>query len=74
MLGNGIVAIASGVVAYYIKETWGMVAPFDASLSLLIIGSLVIAMTWPENYGDSTTELSTSFKKAWNSLLNGNVR
>eukprot|EP01102_Stenamoeba_stenopodia_P004296 TRINITY_DN14619_c0_g1_i1.p1 TRINITY_DN14619_c0_g1~~TRINITY_DN14619_c0_g1_i1.p1 ORF type:complete len:428 (+),score=55.30 TRINITY_DN14619_c0_g1_i1:161-1444(+) len=70
VLGNGIVAIASGVAAYYIKEAWGMVAPFDASLTLLIIGSLVILITWPENYGDATTDMSTSFKKAWNTLLN----
>jgi len=71
VLGNGLVAIVSGVAAYYIKEAWGMVAPFDASLTLLIIGSLAIFLTWPENYGDSNIDVVTSFKNGWKALMSG---
>ena len=31
----------------------GPVAPFDASMVVLLLGGAVIAATWPENYGDA---------------------
>jgi hypothetical protein len=74
VLGNGLVAIISGVVAYGVKEQFGMVAPFDASLILLIIGSFIIAFTWEENYGDNKINLKDSFVKAWSSLLHGKTK
>lgn len=55
--GSGIVAIAAGVVAYALAAAFGSVAPFDASLVLLLAGGAVIALKWRENYGEheSTT-------------------
>jgi len=69
VVGNGIVAISSGMAAFYIKEYFGIVAPFDASLALLVIGNVIIFLTWEENYGDSHSELSASLKKGWQTML-----
>lgn len=56
MLGNGLTAILSGLLANTLVDTFelGPVAPFDAAIVLLTIGGAVIWFTWPENYGNST--------------------
>lgn len=73
-LGNGLMAILSGLVAHTLVETVaiGPVAPFDAAAVVLVVGGFIIATTWTENYGDGS-ENSTAiegFKKAgaliWN--------
>jgi len=55
-------------VANFAKDQFGFVAPFDASLTLLILGSLVIFFTWEENFGDETATGIATFKKAWTIL------
>ncbi|CAI6010704.1 unnamed protein product, partial [Closterium sp. NIES-65] len=54
-LGNGLVAILSGLVANVLVTdlNLGPVAPFDAASVLLAGGMAVIVGTWSENYGDS---------------------
>jgi len=39
-----------------------------ASLGLLVIGSVVVAFTWSENYGDSTVDISGTFSNAWTAM------
>ena len=53
-VGNGLVAIVSGLVANYLVDDmqFGPVAPFDAAAVLLAVGMVIITMTWSENYGD----------------------
>jgi hypothetical protein len=54
LLGNGLVAILSGLLANTLVDTFslGPVAPFDAAAALLAVGGATIWFTWPENYGD----------------------
>jgi hypothetical protein len=60
-IGNGLVAILSGLLANYLVRNldFGPVAPFDAAMVLLAIGGVLIAATWPDNYGDETNKEST---------------
>jgi len=72
--GNGVVAIAAGLVASFLAEKVGFVAPFDASLLLLIIGGAIIHLNWRENYGTADAVVRANsgwdnFKKAWNLLV-----
>eukprot|EP00474_Spongospora_subterranea_P002669 CRZ03127.1 hypothetical protein [Spongospora subterranea] len=63
-LGNGIVAIFSGVVANSAYDKLGSVGPFDVAALLLAISLFTITLFWDENYGDSSVEIETSFKNA----------
>jgi hypothetical protein len=65
------VAILSGLVANVVKDSFGIVAPFDTSFLLLMIGSAIIGGTWPENYGDSHSNIKDSLLKAWRELISG---
>lgn len=61
-IGNGLVAIVSGLVANTLVDTlaYGPVAPFDAASVFLAIGLGIIVTTWSENYGDSSAQHSES--------------
>ncbi|XP_071960387.1 molybdate-anion transporter-like [Antedon mediterranea] len=72
-LGNSLVAIISGVVAQCFSDMYGMVAPFDVSLVVLIILIIVIITSWTENYGDSSANVMTSFSSAFSSIRNDPV-
>uniref|UniRef100_A0A0D6QVX8 Molybdate-anion transporter n=1 Tax=Araucaria cunninghamii TaxID=56994 RepID=A0A0D6QVX8_ARACU len=67
-LGNGLVAILSGLFANTLAETFGLgpVSPFDAAACFLAIGMAIILSTWTENYGDpsESKNLLTQFKGA----------
>jgi len=62
--GNAIVAIISGVVASFAKTYFGPVAPFDVSLCFLLASIILISVSWKENYGDASIDLSQTFKNA----------
>ncbi|KAJ1694230.1 hypothetical protein LUZ63_010928 [Rhynchospora breviuscula] len=53
-LGNGLVAIISGLFANLLVDNlgFGPVAPFDAAACVLAIGMAIIMFSWTENYGD----------------------
>ena len=68
VLGNSVVAIIAGLVAQYFADRFGFVAPFDVSMTVLIIMTVIIVFTWKENYGDKTTNISHSFTSAWHSI------
>lgn len=59
-LGNGLVAIISGLLAHTLVETLnlGPVAPFDAASVVMVLGGAIVLFTWPENYGDSSNKRS----------------
>ncbi|KAI8781506.1 molybdate-anion transporter [Biomphalaria glabrata] len=61
VLGNSVVAIVAGLVAQKFADLFGYVAPFDVSLCVLSLMVIIIIMTWTENYGDKTSNISHSF-------------
>lgn len=67
-LGNGLVAILSGLLGNLLVDTFGFgpVAPFDAASCFLAIGMVIILTSWSENYGDTSDnkDLLTQFKGA----------
>lgn len=70
-LGNGLMAIAAGFLGDYLVEklSLGRVAPFDAAIVFMLIGGVLIALTWTENYGDTTShDLTAQFTKAWEAI------
>ncbi|CEM16856.1 unnamed protein product [Vitrella brassicaformis CCMP3155] len=56
--GNGLVAIIGGLIAAYVADIFGKVAPFDVALLSLLVGAAIIVLTWPENYGSSSSDSS----------------
>jgi Na+/melibiose symporter-like transporter len=79
IFGNSIVAIASGVVAQAAADAFpmsegplihwgGYTGPFDLAAIILVIGGVILASTWEENFGErqdsqfSTQALSQGFK------------
>lgn len=66
--GNSVVAILAGVVAQFVANKFGYVAPFDTSLLVLICMTIFIIMNWSENFGDAHAELSQSFKTAYEAI------
>jgi MFS family permease len=69
--GSGLVAIVAGLVSTFLASNVNLVAPFDGSLVLLVIGGAIIYHSWRENFGDAS-HLHTGFDnfgKAWQLLL-----
>ncbi len=55
-VGNGLVAIVAGLVAHTLVETLalGPVIPFDTAALVMICGGVIVAITWTENFGNSS--------------------
>ncbi|XP_045165418.1 molybdate-anion transporter-like isoform X2 [Mercenaria mercenaria] len=64
ILGNSLVAITAGIVAQYFADMFGFVAPFDVSLTVLMLMCGLVVCTWPENYGDKTIHIGQSMQNA----------
>ena len=75
LLGNGLVAILSGLFANFLAETLslGPVSPFDAASCVLAVGMAIILYTWSENYGDSSDNknLLDQFRTAAAAIASG---
>lgn len=68
-LGNGVVAIISGLVAGYVAKKYSKVAPFDLSMAVLALLAAVLSATWRENYGDAAQSVRGGFGKAVRTLV-----
>lgn len=69
-LGNGVVAIVSGLVAGYVAHIYNSkVAPFDLSMAILALLAAVLSATWKENYGDAAQSVRGGFGKAVRTLV-----
>jgi MFS family permease len=66
--GNGIVAILSGLASSAVADHFGYVAPFMMALGLLVLGSIIVFVSWTENYGDTSVDVSGTFSNAINAL------
>jgi len=51
--GSSVVAILAGLVASGLTANFGLVAPFDASMLLLVAGGAIVFYSWRENYGEA---------------------
>jgi len=63
-LGNGIVAIASGLLASFVATNYGYVSPFMLAIVCLVLSAVVVTFTWNENYGDQKIEIIQTFTNA----------
>lgn len=76
-LGNGLVAIVSGLLAHglVVGLKMGPVAPFDAAICVLLVGGTIIISSWSENYGDANDKgsLMDTFRKAGTAIVEGVV-
>lgn len=74
-LGNGLVAIISGLFANVLVDNLGLgpVAPFDAAAILLAIAMVIVLPSWSENYGDpsESNDLLAQFKVAAVAIASG---
>lgn len=52
-----------------LASQFSLVAPFDASAVLLVIGTIVVATTWTENYGDQFSTGFSNFRGAVSVLM-----
>jgi MFS transporter, MFS domain-containing protein family, molybdate-anion transporter len=77
-LGNGLVAIVSGLFANLIADNlgFGPVAPFDAAACVLAIGMAIIMFSWTENYGDTSEnqDLIGQFRVAAKAIASGMLK
>jgi len=63
--GNGMVAIAAGVVAEGAAGEYGYVAPFGVAILPLAACGVLVAYGWNENYGNANLDAVTGMGKAW---------
>lgn len=70
VLGNSLVAILAGLVAQTFADNFGFVAPFDVSLAVLTLMTIIIVFTWSENFGDKTGNWKQNFSNALSAIRN----
>lgn len=69
-VGNGITAIVAGWIAQSaVSYMDHPVAPFDVSFVFLLLGTLLIATSWKENYGDVKTPTLSAITEAAKRIL-----
>jgi predicted MFS family arabinose efflux permease len=64
-LGNGLVAVAAGLVANSAAESSGFVAPFVVAILPLSIVAITVMMSWQENYGNQQLNMVSSLSKGF---------
>eukprot|EP01104_Vermistella_antarctica_P013056 TRINITY_DN3887_c0_g1_i3.p1 TRINITY_DN3887_c0_g1~~TRINITY_DN3887_c0_g1_i3.p1 ORF type:complete len:384 (-),score=67.46 TRINITY_DN3887_c0_g1_i3:533-1684(-) len=69
-IGNGVVAIVAGLVASYVAENYGFVAPFMAAAVLLVVLIFAILSTWTENYGNTSVQWQATMTDAIQCIRN----
>ena len=66
VLANSVVAVLAGLLA---ENTFGLLAPSNLSLVVLLVMVNVIKSTWSENYGDPSSGMKQSFGSALENIL-----
>jgi hypothetical protein len=69
-LGNGLVAVAAGLVANTAAESNGYVAPFIVAMLPLTVVAVTVMLTWNENYGNQKLNLLSSLSKGFDLVSN----
>ena len=60
---NGVVAVTAGLVAEFLADRFGYLAPFLAVIPPLLLLIALVA-SWPENYGNSSVDVAQTFSTA----------
>ena len=68
--GNGLVAVAAGLIANRAAASYGYVAPFLVAILPLSLSALLIFFTWSENFGNQQINVSSSFSKGFSLIIN----
>lgn len=68
--GNGLMAVAAGLIANSAADTYGFVAPFMVALVPLSIVALVVMCTWSENYGNQSVGILQSLSRGFELIRN----
>jgi len=68
-IGNGLVAIAAGMVGQGAADEYGYVAPFMVCIGPLILCGIIVFSTWNENHGDSEIAVLQGFKNAFTAVM-----
>ena len=69
--GNGLVAVAAGLIANRAATSYGYVAPFVVAIIPLSVVAIVIFFSWSENYGSQQSNVSmmSSLSKGFNLIM-----
>merc|ERR1712096_466174 len=69
---NGLVAVSAAVITQFVvnKLPFGYVGAFDCSLLTLLLGSIMIFVTWDENYGESNLAVCNTLGDSFNVCFN----
>ena len=67
ILGNGIVAVAAGLVAQLAASYYGYVAPFLVAVPCLTLAGILMR-DWQENYGNASVSLMETFVRGYDAL------
>ena len=64
---NGLSAIVAGLVANILTESlgYGPTAPFMLAIGCFLICLLVVTLSWDENYGNQSSNLTTAYKEGF---------
>ena len=68
--GNGLVAVVAGLIANFVADQFGFVAPFVVAMVPLTVVAVMVSFTWSENYGGSGDN-ATDTSSAFTSLIKG---
>lgn len=67
---NGMVAVGAGIITGYAASYRGPVAAFDCSIVMLTIGTIIVATTWTENYGQVNLNVSQTLAASMSAMKN----
>jgi len=63
--GNGLVAVAAGLVANSAADSYGYVAPFVVAILPLTAVAVLVFSSWNENYGNQQLNMLASLQKGF---------
>jgi len=70
-LGNGITAVAAGIIAQHAANAYGSVAPFIVCIIPLAILFVLVSMQWTENYGAEGAAGASGFSGVFKEVTKG---
>lgn len=68
ILGNGAVAIAAGLVAQTMANSFGYVAPFLTAVPCLGLAATLM-IPWNENYGNQNIHVRETLVRGWEAIM-----